>query len=88
MRGEPGLPGWATPVVWASSKPLLCLTWPLEPCLVCRAELIWQLLSPAISALIIPRGLQRPAFPRNSGRVAEDQQGSSAENLWPVIPVV
>lgn len=91
MRCEPGLPrGWGTPVGWASAKPLLCLTWPLEPCLVCRAEFILLPLSQAISALVIPRGLQLAAFPRNSRRVAEDssesQQGSLAEKSWRVIP--
>lgn len=73
-------------------KPLLCLTWPFEPCLVCRAEFILLPLSQAISALIIPRGLQLTArFPRISGRVAEDsvlrsQRGSLAENPWLIIP--
>lgn len=92
MRGATGLPrSWATPVGWARQKSLLCLTWPLEPCLVCRAEFILLPLSQAISALIIPRGLQLAAFPRNSGRVAEDsvlrnQQGSTAESPWLVIP--
>lgn len=60
---ETGLPrGWANPVGWVRAKPLLCLTWPLEPCLVCRAEFILLPLSQAISALVIPRGLQLAAF--------------------------
>lgn len=57
--------------------------------MVCRAEFILLPLSQAISALVIPRGLQLAAFPRNSRKVAEDsvlRSLSLADNPWPVIP--